>query len=1117
MAAGSSELVDTMESLFANTEARIITAYKVIKCTPSTTSAWTKKKQPKPTGKERVICLTAERRHKRRGFKGSIHTCKSTGQGSYQIRKSWPLKHLSRVEAFSSSRPDGRPLAVELWFVGNAFSSEAKLACEAHTPVELLDLLGTLYLFCKKHEGRTPTIVGYEVSELENWGVSQAERDAVEGVGAFGAVLLGDEEQVEGDGDFGASKAGPGGSMVSAKEERDLAALLDLFALGVGDVEEFQDRLQAELTALEAANVHAVLEGGPMVASVLQRAGEAANSVDDLAESLAIFDLKLRHMREDIAAIEARNNRLERQARHNNALLEALEQLLDRLVLPEQTERVLASNNFTYAMLPSLAEAGWDVWERLAALEPADSKRAGGVVAGQLEPGLAGMTAVVEQRNRLQMLSRIWVERAARFVTDELTRLAEGASAHTSSAHNAARLQTPDHSRFHERAEALAPLLQVVQAMRPSALPPLADRYCTAINALLRRELHAYTSELRRLTTARMAAAPTEPDILKGYKKDGGDARQALHRLASSNYDGQSQSVGELMPHSALQRCLDMWVPALINECDFAAAFLLLYRPVEEAHAVPGANAEEEGLDGGRHEEEMEGEEVAPPVFLTAEGVRQLGSLMDGIEHDFLGMVDLVAKQHQLLSIPMMAEVLGWRQRVAAEPVAEPLAHILDVCSERLLANLERYVHDSVLAISRYDGRGAMSLQDSVKSQHILPFFPNFVLLANRLESLLAGTQGHSSVGGGDSAGHDAAQRVASGSASTESMARLEHLRNNSYTGRSAGWDNRSGRHGSAGADRGGDLDDIDYVSEEADDEADLSADELASGSDGIRPSYRDGRQVPTESLVRRLEMAESLGAPSSGRAWSDRAGSRGGSPSKSPTRNPGALTPSLALPPASLGDGGIPDRMPSADELTSVRQVVDATYAVLVRAMFAQLERTAVPDVKHGDRLRLENYTLFETELRPLASRNPVLAFFVAAAGAAKESALLIYVQQQLEYAKLWKLFEFSQRVDVLLEAVEVEEVAFQAGCQASELRAILTSALASPQRKLAAMHSRIRKHLGTTAPKLAAQVWQRLQTELLRRYVQLEEQMAMCYPSMQLTPSPQELEELCKSIGMS
>ena len=47
--------------------------------------------------------------------------------------------------------------------------------------------------------------------------------------------------------------------MVSAKEERDLAALLDLFALGVGDVEEFQDRLQAELTALEVTPAFAII------------------------------------------------------------------------------------------------------------------------------------------------------------------------------------------------------------------------------------------------------------------------------------------------------------------------------------------------------------------------------------------------------------------------------------------------------------------------------------------------------------------------------------------------------------------------------------------------------------------------------------------------------------------------------------------------------------------------------------------------------------------------------------------------------------------------------------------------------------------------------------------
>jgi len=63
-------------------------------------------------------------------------------------------------------------------------------------------------------------------------------------------------------------------------------------------------------------------------------------------------------------------------------------------------------------------------------------------------------------------------------------------------------------------------------------------------------------------------------------------------------------------------------------------------------------------------------------------------------------------------------------------------------------------------------------------------------------------------------------------------------------------------------------------------------------------------------------------------------------------------------------------------------------------------------------------------------------------------------------------------QRIDALLEAVEVEEVAFQAGCQAAELRNLLASALAKPQSKLSNMHSRINKHLGATAPKLAAEV---------------------------------------------
>ena len=58
---------------------------------------------------------------------------------------------------------------------------------------------------------------------------------------------------------------------------------------------------------------------------VLEHVQGAAAQLDDLEENLSVFDLKLRHMREDIAAIEARNNRLELQTRNNSKLLTVLE------------------------------------------------------------------------------------------------------------------------------------------------------------------------------------------------------------------------------------------------------------------------------------------------------------------------------------------------------------------------------------------------------------------------------------------------------------------------------------------------------------------------------------------------------------------------------------------------------------------------------------------------------------------------------------------------------------------------------------------------------------------------------------------------------------------------
>ena len=110
--------------------------------------------------------------------------------------------------------------------------------------------------------------------------------------------------------------------------------------MGIGEAEAFSERLKRELQALEAANVHAILESEPLVDEVipflliiilwiillldsswdasvkfcciydhlhafqvLNGLEAATNIVDDMDEWLGIFNIKLRHMREDIESV----------------------------------------------------------------------------------------------------------------------------------------------------------------------------------------------------------------------------------------------------------------------------------------------------------------------------------------------------------------------------------------------------------------------------------------------------------------------------------------------------------------------------------------------------------------------------------------------------------------------------------------------------------------------------------------------------------------------------------------------------------------------------------------------------------------------------------------------
>jgi len=63
------------------------------------------------------------------------------------------------------------------------------------------------------------------------------------------------------------------------------------------------------------------------------------------------------------------------------------------------------------------------------------------------------------------------------------------------------------------------PKLQVVRSLKPDVIRTLGEKYTSAFNALLRRELRMYTSILRKLVVSSASKLPAEPVLVRGGQK----------------------------------------------------------------------------------------------------------------------------------------------------------------------------------------------------------------------------------------------------------------------------------------------------------------------------------------------------------------------------------------------------------------------------------------------------------------------------------------------------------------------------------------------------------------------------------------------------------------------
>ncbi|XP_062182582.1 exocyst complex component SEC3A-like isoform X3 [Phragmites australis] len=489
--------------------------------------------------------------------------------------------------------------------------------------------------------------------------------------------------------------------LVSQAEEEDIEALLGNYVMAIGEAEAFSERMKRELVALESANVYALMETESVVEEVLQGLEIASICVEDMDEWLGIFNIKLRHMREDIQSIEWRNNRLELQSVSNVALIDELDKMLQLLQIPPEYEASLTGGSFDEGNMVKNIEACEWLTSAMKNLE-----------ASNLDPSYVKLRAVREKRAEFVLLKCTFVRRASEFLRNYFPSLIDYMLNDKGNFSQRGHPQRPDHADMRYKCRTYARLLQYIKSLDKSCLTPLRKAYCHSLNLLIRREAREFSNELRASSKASKSSTPL-------FEGPAGANQPAS--ITDSSADAYSKMI-------------TVFIPLLVDESSFFAHFMCF-----EVSALAPSDASNSNPNPEANSTSSTTLEASASIAKPSNNPAELGvlneclqELLDGIQEDFYALVDWAFKLDPLSCISMH----GITDRYLSGQKADVTGYVhvlLDDLETRITILFSRFVDDACYQIEKYER--------NVRQIGVVPYIPRFSQLAARMEQYVNGSR----------------------------------------------------------------------------------------------------------------------------------------------------------------------------------------------------------------------------------------------------------------------------------------------------------------------------------------------------------------------------------------
>ncbi|KAI9481520.1 MAG: exocyst complex component Sec3-domain-containing protein [Benjaminiella poitrasii] len=172
-----------------------------------------------------------------------------------------------------------------------------------------------------------------------------------------------------------------------------------------GNAAALEKRLLGELHALEAANVHAIIQSDERVRSIVEHIDRSLEELDNMESWLSLYGAELNSMGDDIREIETQNRALQILNSNQHALMAELDNLLTAISIPKRC-------------LDSLQNDPMDkVDDVIRIQESAEILQK--VIKTKLDDGLQDMAAVQQRLETYNLHGNRFSERIFKFLKDQ--------------------------------------------------------------------------------------------------------------------------------------------------------------------------------------------------------------------------------------------------------------------------------------------------------------------------------------------------------------------------------------------------------------------------------------------------------------------------------------------------------------------------------------------------------------------------------------------------------------------------------------------------------------------------------------------------------------------------